>query len=191
MDNDDLKGRSYYFPDLVPYQFADAEPHQRVRRVGWIEVGNAFKTGDVAVEVVSKLDAIKSSRWPILFHFGLIRGAYRCTLCLPGNRFACSTELLIPDADRPGCYFGSLAMIDHFIRDHRYVPPDEFQRSVLAVDLSRPFDAVVAYDTARLSEAAMRAAYEVRARSLLGAGENPEVTRYRRWLEEHGFPAPG
>jgi len=184
-----FKNESYYFPDLSPYRFGDAPPFERVLRIGWLEAGHDYQRGAVDDEVMAKLTEIKASRWPTLFHFGLIRGSYSCTLCPKGDRAGCSTELLIQNAEKPGSYFGCLSMIDHFIRDHNYKPPEVFLSSVMKVDLNRPFDAVLSYDEAHLSVDAMRDVYEIHVRRVAGSTA-PENRRYRQWLEEHGFWPP-
>lgn len=187
-----------YFPDLVPYQHGDAPPHPRIRRVGWIEEGHDFPTGTVPMEFLTKLTAIKLSQWPTLFHFGLVRGAIYCTLCDRDDRSGCSTELLVPDVGNPGCFFGSLSMIDHFVRDHGYCPPNVYVDSVLAVDLSKEFDAVVARDECVMSVDGMRWWYEKQAKQYANLVPEDQLTerqrahrrlgehlRYANWLKAH------
>lgn len=185
--NEALGMQTSYFPDLTPYQYGDDQHCPRVLRIGWLGDGAFAKKETENSEAVKKIGAIKASIWPSIFHFNLVRGPISCQLCPKGNRAAFNTELLVQDSENSESYFGCPAMIDHLIQEHGYSPPDQFVRSVMALRLDQPFDAVVAFDEACLSTAAMRKLYEIRAKHLARAQDKPENTRYRRWLESRGF----
>jgi len=185
-----------YVTDLAPYYYP-VFGGQQLLMVGWLERDHAFPTGEVPAELVAKLRAIERSPYPRQYSCALTRGLHYCHFCKGGDREASNAELFIPDADIPKRYYATTFLTSHYIESHRYQPPEAFIRAVLAVDLSRPYDAIVVYDSLLLSPETMRRRYEESAKAADNRRIDPESTekqreyflrgshlRYRKWLDE-------
>ncbi|WP_257387464.1 hypothetical protein [Tahibacter caeni] len=177
--------QSPYYEDFAPYRYEGSETISRISRVGWIRADESFTSGRVPPSLIKKLYLAKLSTLPVNFHFHKTRSGIPCTLCEPGNRASFSSELLIPRVDLPGSFFGSQSMIDHLITDHGYKPPDEFIDSVMSLDLSKPFDAVITFDEISLDIDSMVELYKIRANLFSGKVPNAEEQRYKNWLDLH------
>jgi hypothetical protein len=186
-----------YFADLSPYYYP-VVGGQQLLMVGWLERGHAFPTGEVPAELVAKLRAIEQSPYPRQYSCALTRGLHYCHFCKGDDREASNAELFIPDADVPNRYYATTFLTSHYIEAHRYQPPEAFIRAVLAVDLHRPYDAIVVYDSLLLTPETMREEYEEKAKDAANMRVHPKSTekqreyflrgshlRYRKWLDEN------
>lgn len=172
-----------YHEDFEPYQYEYSKPIQSISRIGWIRADKIYKSRISPKDFVEKLSLIDASKLPSDFHFHRTTGGIPCTLCSPGNRSSFDSELLIPRAKLPGNFFGSPSMIGHFVVDHDYRPPDEFIESVMLVDLSKSFDAVITFDELFLTTESMINLYKRRVKLFENAVQNPEIKRYQDWLD--------
>ncbi|MBN8737930.1 MAG: hypothetical protein J0H86_00300 [Xanthomonadaceae bacterium] len=185
--NDLLIEQSPHHEDFEAYQYEGSTPIQSISRIGWIRLDKSYKHGLSPKEFVDKLSFIKSSKLPSDFHFHRTTGGIPCTLCSPGDRSSFDSELLIPRVKLPGNFFGSPSMIDHFIVDHGYRPPDEFIESVMLLDLSKPFDAVIVFDELSLTVESIIDLYRKRVSLLSSAKQTPEIQRYQDWLDKKNY----
>lgn len=176
-----------HFDDLSPYTTEEGHPFPRILRIGWLQANTEYPQGELHPSTISKIDAIKNSKWPMKYHFNLSRGPTYCELCPENDRAGFNTELLIPNVENPGHYFGCPSIIDHLVIDHNYKPPEQFVNSIIEIDLSKHFYAATAFDEAHMSLEAMRTAYEIHAKHHIREPITSEGGRYRYWLEAHNF----
>jgi len=133
-----------YFEDLSPYQYmlgpnkwdGLSSPSGKLLNVGWLSGSHSFDQGTVSEEVLEKLfelcktpvnqtrgihicEICKSSR--VFEHFSAERDGERCWLGSAEIRVRC----------RSGIYYACPNLIYHYIRDHRYRPPQEFIDAVV------------------------------------------------------------
>lgn len=119
-----------YFPDLSPYSYLGHEPNVTLLNVGWLDEEHDYPIGNVAAEVLDKL--FNACLVPIR----QTRGWHSCQLCRPTNlrgyraewkgrqAFLGSAEIRVRGRD--GIEFASPNLIFHYVRDHRYLPPQAF-----------------------------------------------------------------
>ena len=124
-----------WYADLSPCDyFGFSEP--RLIAVGWLARDRAFSRGQVAAEVVNKLERLANDA-PSIFVY---RGHHVCELCGPevdsrltdddGNRVPSSSHLniFVPAEDR---VFVAPQSLPHYITRHGYCPPAAFCDAVL------------------------------------------------------------
>jgi hypothetical protein len=106
--------------------FADVDTTM-LRAVGWLAHGHEFKQSGVDLAAVDKLSTLLVSPWqPDRF-----LGGHRCDIC-PGSghvRPPTGFNNLFVPAEK--CVYVAPELLLHYIKEHRYKPPDEFIRAVL------------------------------------------------------------
>lgn len=104
-----------------------------VRAIGWLGEGHPFPVGSVSPELLAALRAHVRSAWqPIV-----CAGPHFCELCPEPpagkrgrkSRAGASGNVWIPAED---AVYVAPGLIDHYIEEHGYQPPDEFVAAVLA-----------------------------------------------------------
>jgi hypothetical protein len=118
-----------WYKDLGRCHYFDGEGFQPSCAVGWLERGHSYDTGEFDGQLFSALSDLAMSPWePIM-----VMGYHACTLCEDSAGFADSKKgihnLFIPGE---GVLFVAPELILHYMRDHRYKPPEEFRQAVLA-----------------------------------------------------------
>ncbi len=124
-------------------------------------------------------------------------GGSFCPATEAGNRVS-GCEILVPDVSRDGRFFSTPALVSHYVAAHAYLPPQVFIDSVLAIELSREFDAVVSYDELTMSVQEMRKSYEYEVTENANPLPEEKLTerqrvycqlgehlRYTKWLRGH------
>ena len=138
------------------------DPHARV--VGWLGMNSAFKTAVPPAAALEKLSKMLLSEKPN-FCFGQARGFHHCEFCpdppdpdvdIEGwfyhgtevlsdgvsRRRLGSCRFLVRDISKPSNhYLVAPSLIYHYVREHRYCPPQVFWESVMAESLDSDFDA--------------------------------------------------
>jgi len=125
-----------YFPDLSPYSYVARTASEHERNVGWLDAQHPFTTGDVPDIVLSKISAL--CRIPV----NQTRGYHFCELCpqhkepytieRDGNKLTLgSAEIRVRGSG--GIEYACPNLIYHYIKDHRYAPPQEFLHAVLSL----------------------------------------------------------
>ncbi len=111
-----------WIEDLEPY--GDAP---NIVAVGWLERRHAFPTGFgvIAVEVFAKLAALLTDPWQP----AVAAGWHACDLCLYKPEAMGAKNVFVPG---DGKVFVAPELILHYMNAHRYTPPDEFCRAVVA-----------------------------------------------------------
>jgi hypothetical protein len=141
-----------FFPDQSPYSYHQPKPLNGVFNIGWLDRGHPYATGVSPPEFVAKLAKVLSARSPACFHVNRIRGVHPCNLCRAeeldeldprGTMFIGSSELWVPRT----CdgFLVAPSMVLHYVVEHRYLPPPEFMATILALDLTRSYDAQADY----------------------------------------------
>lgn len=133
-----------FFADLTPYEYGYELPRGNVRNVGWLSRGHVFPTGDVPDDLVAKLRRLIESPE------NLYRGYHRCEFCPeppvvvdstgrrvidpPGDTMG-NGEIRVTGAD--GIVYVAPVLVAHYVEVHRYRPPEEFIRTVIAAEVRR------------------------------------------------------
>jgi len=128
-----------YYRDLDRCSYFDryADSSLDLTAVGWLEAPLAFPNGKVPREFERRLFELVDRTWdPIRF-----RGKHACDLCTRGPDSLRSeagravdigaTNLFIPKLGDVG-FFVAPSLILHYVIDHGYRPPLDFQSAVLA-----------------------------------------------------------
>jgi hypothetical protein len=128
-----------YFADLSPYSYIHRKVEAaNVLNVGWLDGQHEFPKGAVPETLLAKLFTI--CRKPM----NLTRGRHLCELC--------ATPASICMAERDGIQIGvgsgeirvkglgveyaSPAMIYHYVKDHGYLPPQEFMDALSKMEVT-------------------------------------------------------
>jgi len=92
-----------------------------MKSVGWLDKDHTFETGDVDSDIIDKLESMESS----VQHMG----HHNCPFCGGGFDSArSSNEIWV--VSKEGKIYACPRMIIHYIRDHKYLPPQEFLDAV-------------------------------------------------------------
>lgn len=139
-----------YYPDFSEYEYCLKKKINSVLNVGWIENGKPFKVGVVDDILSGKLEKIFWGTISFSSEVNLIRGQpHRCNLCGSAHvpisvdgktRLLGCSEIWIPRKAEEG-YYASPSLILHYISEHAYLPPQDYIDAVMALDLSRSFQA--------------------------------------------------
>lgn len=141
-----------FFNDLSDYSYYLKKPVSNVKNVGWLDTNHVFPVGKSSKRFLLKLERIISSQGVTNVHVNQIRGVHVCALSKScqhvvvgnGKVGLGSSEVWIPSDD--GQYFFSApSLIFHYIRDHDYLPPQEFIDAVEKMSLEIPFNAQEKY----------------------------------------------
>ena len=118
-----------WFADLSECNYFGPGCAKHLRAVGWLEQGRPFPTGSVDGAVLAKLSTlINSQPWqPVRF-----RGWHTCDLCpIANTRFGDGKSyrnLFLPGQ---GTIYVCPEGILHYIHEHGYAPPPQFNRAVV------------------------------------------------------------
>ena len=123
-----------YFPDLdrrTPSAFGEA-----VRAVGWLAHAHEYPRGPTSTEFVSALRTLRNS-WGAIFQilpwWPAFMGMHRCELC---QDHVDTGDIAVPFVD---VLFVAPTMVVHYVEAHKYLPPSDFVRAVVACpDVSTP-----------------------------------------------------
>ncbi len=118
-----------YFPDLAPYAYANRS-HPGVLHVGWLDAGEPYTRGKVDRRVFAKLKRL--AQHPVERY----RGYHHCPYCTRLTSLIYFTDQRKSNAEirvtLEGVTYAAPTLIVHYIRAHRYRPPDVFLRAVEA-----------------------------------------------------------
>jgi hypothetical protein len=120
---EDSKPCGYFGPELAPF----------LRAVGWLERGCPFPTGEVDRRVYDKLTEFGVSPWQPM----AVAGVHPCGICIYRGEAVGRNSLFIPG---DGIIYVTPELITHYMNAHRYAPPAEFCRAVLACPPMRSMD---------------------------------------------------
>ena len=148
-----------YFKDHTYYNYKLNKPLEMIVNIGWLSSEHFYEMGDTEPKFIEKLTEIIISNDIYNYKFNKIRCNAPCNLCrecieLPYINKRRNvlmdmplghSELLIPSQVN-NQYYASPGLILHYIRDHYYKPPQEYIDSVMALDLTQPFNAQDCFD---------------------------------------------
>jgi hypothetical protein len=116
-----------FYPDLSTQCQVDQGDH--IRTVGWLSKDHPFPTGTVASEFLAALWAHLCAAWQPVYSMGV----HFCDFCptpMPdAGRVGGSRNLWIP---AESAVYVAPELVAHYVKDHGYLPPDEFINAVLA-----------------------------------------------------------
>ena len=112
-----------YYPDLSTCSYFESS--DKLVAVGWLDERHPFDRGAVSAQFVDKLAALLRGAWELM----VFCGPHFCPYCPPSNglRFGGSRNLFIPGEH---CVYVAPELIQHYISNHEYKPPEEFVRAV-------------------------------------------------------------
>lgn len=94
-----------------------------MRAVGWLAAGHEFARGPTNEIVAVRVDYLVEEGW---MHV-VAAGPHLCELCESARS---ASSVLVPSVST-GLLYAAPAMITHYMRDHEYLPPQEFCEAVL------------------------------------------------------------
>ncbi len=116
-----------FFADLTPHTYTLDSTEKGVFNVGWLGKGHNFPTGKTSVDFRNALVTLCKNR------IGLHRGFHTCHLCLVKSRDDWGQigngQIRIQDAN--GNWYVAPTMIQHYVIEHDYLPPEEFVAAVM------------------------------------------------------------
>lgn len=104
-----------YFKDLSICDYSIFTKECRVKAVGFLCKEEPFEKGDVDPEIIKKLEKYKPQM--------LAMGYHHCEFCDDKNAKGCSEILVV---NKQGQVYEAPILIIHYIKDHNYLPPQEF-----------------------------------------------------------------
>ena len=134
-----------YLKDLDPYRHGVPTPLKDVVAIGWLSVSNDYPHGDIAPGLVDALEELLSSH-----RVNQMRGYHVCDFCLKAPLthqtrsgkviMLGSAELWVPSSQRSTIY-AAPDLIYHYVKEHLYLPPDDFVKAVLSARDQEDWDA--------------------------------------------------
>ena len=119
-----------HFPDLTPYTYGPGRPLEDrlppLLNVGWLDRRYDYTRGPTTETFRSRLSLFCANP-PFPGHSC---GYHPCPFC--GDQVKCRAEITIPGRDAE---YQAPAIVDHYVIDHDYRPPDEFIDAVMSAPL--------------------------------------------------------
>jgi len=118
-----------YFTDLTRHTYSPTGD-DLVLNVGWLDIAHPFPIGETSAEFRSLLCTLCKS--PMILH----RGFHSCQFCPKENDW----PPIHPERrgngqirvkDKEGIWYAAPTMINHYVVEHAYRPPDDFIKAVL------------------------------------------------------------
>lgn len=136
-----------FYKDLTPYS-KNIEPKtlKGVTNIGWIDIRQGeYPQGVVPKDFLEKLALIMQGNKSFSCYTGVSRVSPHCITCgevttVGKNIPLLNAEIWIPSTKVNEAY-ASPSLIYHYVEKHSYLPPEEYIKAVLALDLSTSFDA--------------------------------------------------
>ena len=121
-----------YFEDLTPYEYM-LPPEPNTYNIGWLDEHHGFSTGEVAADAMQRL------LWLCLNPDCQARCWHPCPFCRNENPVSIEVDgrrFLLGDAEirvegRDGKRYAAPNLIYHYVKTHRYRPPEAFVRALL------------------------------------------------------------
>ena len=111
---------------------------KQIKKIGWLDSANPFLQGNISPTFVDKLIKILNRE-----RVNLLRGIKKCPLCsniVYAEGFNKGTlgisQIWVPDMHNSNIVYAAPDFIIHYVKDHKYCPPQEFIESVMAFDLN-------------------------------------------------------
>lgn len=114
-----------WFADLTPCDFISSIADGPFLAVGWLRRAGDFPTGSTSRDVFARLVDLVRDPWQPF----VTAGNHECDLCQFEPEAVGSKNLFVPG---DGVIYVAPELITHHINAHRYRPPEEFCKAVLA-----------------------------------------------------------
>lgn len=112
-----------YFEDLTSYEYVKIP--EKSFNVGWLDDKHEFTKGEPPLGFVEKLEQYKH-------HTAMLtKGFHMCQFCsddVPKKSYS-SNEIRVVSSE--GKLYASPTMIIHYVKEHNYLPPQEFIDAVM------------------------------------------------------------
>lgn len=138
-----------YYEDMSNYCYYLKKPVSTVKNIGWLEKDRAYKKGIVSKKFMQNLVNIIQGNDLINAHVNEIRSYHPCNFCGCGDPITIlskandvtlgASEIWIPSFSNDDVYFSSPSMVYHYIKDHGYLPPEDFIISVANFEFNKPY----------------------------------------------------
>ena len=146
-----------YFPDLSLCPYFDKVQTDKLIAVGWLDEAHPYTQGKVNEAFLDKLVDLLVKPWAPMYFLGYAECPF-CALDSYGVRYkdkkivVGALNLFVPGE---GFLYAAPSMIAHYILEHGYAPPEEFQEAVLHCPTMRSpeyFQAIVEHGPASFAE---------------------------------------
>lgn len=129
-----------YFEDLSTYRYdTSGEEVLSIERgfivftpaytrlnIGWLDAAQIYSQGAVPAELISSLAWLASGQ-----RINVMRGFHVCQFCRSADtEIRGNGELRVPG--EPGVMYAAPIMVNHYVAEHGYAPPQEFITAALA-----------------------------------------------------------
>lgn len=108
-----------YFADLAPYSYSYDRRGQL--SVGWLDESHPFPAGDVSPLFLDKLKTLCKEK--------IVRQTKGMHFCETCKKQSGSAEIEVIGEN--GVIYAAPTLIFHYVKDHHYLPPEEFIQAVL------------------------------------------------------------
>lgn len=124
-----------YFADLSPYEYAYGRPSSDVLNVGWLSDEHPFSKGSVPPGIFEKLLELFASS-----AVNQMRGYHDCPFCPEGTEprivLADGSQITLGSAelwfrDEAGTVYAAPNLVYHYMKEHQYMPPEQFQDALV------------------------------------------------------------
>lgn len=116
-----------WYKDLTECDYFGKEYAQNLRAIGWLEGGKLFPVGEINIMVLQKIIELRKNPWTL--GRTMFRGYHSCDICKLESELEEGTINLFIPAE--GFLYVCPELIIHYIKEHKYIPPNEFCKAVL------------------------------------------------------------
>lgn len=121
-----------WYEDLTECDYFGKKYSKILTAVGWLEAEKPYTKGEVDTNVYEKL--CEFNRKPLTI--ASYRGFHRCDFCFSENERG-SSNIFVPYR---GKVYVCPQLITHYIKNHSYCPPQEFNEAVFVCPPIRSMD---------------------------------------------------
>jgi hypothetical protein len=123
-----------YFEDLSRYSFLASKAEENAINAGWLDNKHSFLRGDVSTKVIEAVFAL------CLTPVNRTRGHHTCPFCMITRLGLVAEEngkrIILGSAEirlrGQGRTYASPNLIYHYMKVHKYLPPEEFIAALMA-----------------------------------------------------------
>lgn len=124
-----LKLFESYYEDLTPYVYGRVERDRKCLNIGWIGNQQNFTKGEVSEEFIKKLEEVeRADEYTSEKH----RGHHSCELC------DVRLGSIVKKIEHNNICYKFPGKISHYVRDHKYKPPQEFIDAIMSLQIKEP-----------------------------------------------------
>ncbi len=141
-----------YYEDLSSYEYFNGVTFPNIINIGWIDLEHGVNIGPIPSNALEKLKDIVAERGKFRGIVNVMRGIHSCPKCGASGLYSekngkktllGNSEIWVP---WDGKIYVAPNLIIHYIKDHNYLPPEEFIQALVSLDTEKPFDGQSLYD---------------------------------------------